>query len=187
MPLVLLLPHFQSLPPLPYVAGSLLATVLVLNPRVGWFAYILGPCGSFKWIFLRDQKFLLPHQCPLIFTARSYEALFLRTGTQGCVVWPGAGIACSPGVPPSFYLPHMNVQPPFHSPLLPPLPLLLPHCVLSAPAPCLCPGSLSPPVLSVWMNISSLNPWLSTSIQLGFLIIFYFGVSCNPSYVCMRR
>ena len=31
------------------------------------------------------------------------------TGTLGCVVWPGAGITCSQGVPPDFYPPHMNV------------------------------------------------------------------------------
>ena len=150
MLLAQLLPCFCHFLHFLYVTGTLLAAALVLNPRVGGFAYILRPC-------IRDWQFLPPPQSPLVFTARSYEALLPGSGTLGCTVWPRAGMACSPDVPPSFYLPHMNVQPPFHSPLLPPLPLLLPHCVLSAPAPCLCPGSLSPPVLSVWMNISSLN------------------------------
>ena len=34
--------------------------------------------------------------------------------------------------------------------------------VLPAPfaPPCLCPGCLSPPLLPVWVNVSSLSPWL---------------------------
>ena len=38
-----------------------------------------------------------------------FEALFPRAGTLGCVVWPGAGMACSPGVFPGFYSPWVNV------------------------------------------------------------------------------
>ena len=32
--------------------------------------------------------------------------------TLGCAVCPRAGIPCSQGIPPNFYLPHMNVGPP---------------------------------------------------------------------------
>ena len=45
------------------------------------------------------------------------------TETLGCVVWPGAGIACSQGVPPNFYPPYMNVG------LLMPIPPLPPFCI----------------------------------------------------------
>ena len=76
----------------PYVTGSLLAAALVLNPRLGGFAYILGPCGYFKWTLLRDGQSLPPSQPPLVFTVRIYEVSFPWAGTLSCKVWPGAGI-----------------------------------------------------------------------------------------------
>ena len=48
-------PHFL------YVTGTLLAAALVLNPRVGGFAHVLGPCRSFKQTLLRDWQFV---HCP---------------------------------------------------------------------------------------------------------------------------
>ena len=58
-----------------YVTGTLPGVALVLNPRVGRFAYILKPCGLFKWSFLTIWQFLPSPQSPLIFTARSYGDL----------------------------------------------------------------------------------------------------------------
>ena len=112
------------------------------------FAYVLRPCRPFKPSFLRLWQFLLLPQPALVFTARSYG-----TGSLGCAVWPGAGIACSQGIPPDFYLPHMNVGLP-----VPQLPLPLcstPHLLASVPI------STTLPLLPAWVNVASLNPWLS--------------------------
>ena len=65
------------------MTGALLAVALVLNPRVGGFIFILGPWGSFKRTLLRDQQFLLLSQPALVFTARSYEALFSQHWNPG--------------------------------------------------------------------------------------------------------
>ena len=56
------------------------------DSQVGRFVYILGPCGSLKWSLLCDWEFLLPHQCPKIFTDRGFEALFPWAGALGCAV-----------------------------------------------------------------------------------------------------
>ena len=68
-------------------------------------------------------------------------------GTLGCVVWPGAVITHSQGVPPHFHPPHMNVG----TPILPP-----PLC-LTVPS---LPGVMTPLLLPVWTNVASSNLWL---------------------------
>ena len=118
----------------PHMPPASLAVALVVVPRVGGMVYILGPCRPFKWLLLRDWKFLPPPQTPLVFTDRSYEALSSSAGILGCVVWPEAGTTRSPGISPDFYPPYMNVVPPTllataTTTLLPP------HLVLSASAP----------------------------------------------------
>ena len=157
--------HFTHFP---HVTDTLLAVALVEVPRVGRFAFILGPWGPFKQTLLRDWQFLPPPQPPLVFIARSYEALFPSAGTLGCVVWPEARIARSPGIPPDFYPPHINVGPPI--PQLPPLPHCL-HLATTTPHP-LRPGSLSSSLLPVWMNMASLNPSLS-----AFHTVWFSGSS----------
>ena len=72
-------PHFL------YAAGTLLAASLVLNPWVGGFLYILGPCGSFKQILLKGWQFLSPCHPPLVFTIRSYEILLSQHWNLGCM------------------------------------------------------------------------------------------------------
>ena len=59
-------------------------------------------------------------------------------GTLDYVVWSGAMIVGSQGIPPNFYLPHINVGPP----------------ILRLPV------TLSPLLLPIWTNVASLNPWL---------------------------
>ena len=112
-----------------------------------WFAYILGLCVSFKWTLLETGSFFC-HPNPHWFLQPEVMRLYFPSfETLICVVWPGAGITHSPGVPPGFYLPHMNMGP-----------LIL----LATAALCpLWPGSPSLPLLLIWMNNSSLNPWLS--------------------------
>ena len=87
------------------------------------------------------------------------------TGTLGCVVWPGSGILHSWGIPPDFYPPHVNVGQTIPLPLHAPLSL----CT-SAPIP------TSLPLLPVWMNVATLNPWLSDFHTALFLMVL--GVIC---------
>ena len=66
-------------------------------------------------------------------------------------------------------------------------------CWFLQPPPCLqsspfgCP---SPPLLPVWMNVSSLTPWLSDFHTIRFSVSsggFLFLNCCCPSYGCARR
>ena len=68
---------------------------------------------------------------------------------------------------------------------------LPPHWV-HQPLPCRessPPGCLSPPLLPVWINVSSLSPWLSDfhtvrfSVSSGCLLF----LNCCPSFGCGRR
>ena len=138
---------FQSLP---------LLSTSKLGPsgadsRGGDFVYVLGPFGSLQQTLLWGWEFLLPPQPPQVFIARGFEALFPFAGTLGCRV-------C---LPPQLFLLvylHTNVRPPssLTAALL---------CILSAPA------ALPQPVL-VWMNVSSLTPWL-----LDFYTVQFSGSS----------
>ena len=69
-------------------------------------------CRHFKRRLLRILQFLPPSQPSLVFTARMYGTYLPGPGTLGCVVWFGAVIPRSWGIPPNFYLPHVNVGPP---------------------------------------------------------------------------
>ena len=54
----------------------------------------------------------------------------------------------------------------------------------------LCPGCPSPPLLLVWMNVSSLSPWLSDLHTVLFSVssgCFLFLNCCCPSFGCVRR
>ncbi|KAF6119876.1 hypothetical protein HJG60_010259 [Phyllostomus discolor] len=112
-----------------YVTGSLLAIALVMIPRVGGFAYVLSLCGPFKWTFLRNWPFL-PLTPPHWFLQLEVMRLSLSgTKSLSWAVWSGAGIACSQGISPHFYPPHVNMA--SHIPL----PQLLPlHATLPSPS-----------------------------------------------------
>ena len=80
------------------------------------------------------------------------------TENLGCIVWPGAGIAHSQGIPPDFYPPHMNVGPP--GPVqLPPPPLCTTLCLLASLL-----------LLPIWMNVAPLHLWL-----LDFHTVLFFS------------
>ena len=54
----------------------------------------------------------------------------------------------------------------------------------------LCLGCPSPPLLLVWMNVSSLSPWLSDFHRVQFSVssgCFLFLNFCCPSFGCARR
>ena len=147
-------PISSHFPNFPYTTSIFLAAVLVLNPRVGGFAYILGWYGPFKWTLLRDWQFLLLPQPPLVCKPEVMMLYFPGTGTLGYTVWPRAGMACSPGVPPGFYPPQVNMGPPILPATATAALPLLPYYILSAPVPISAPPTHR-------MNISSLNPWFS--------------------------
>ena len=75
---------------------------------------------------------------------------------------------------PPLFLPvylHENVGPPF--------------CHESSP-----PSCASPPLLPVWMNVSSLTPWLSDFHTVRFSVssgCFLFLNCCCPPFGCARR
>ena len=114
-----------------------------------------------------------------------FEALFLHTGTLGCMVchlvhhllprWPAATLATSLHNLP----PHWVCQPP-------------PCCKASPPS---CP---SPPFLLVCVNVSSLSPWLSDFPAVRFcvssgcflflilLLSFWLWEEAQCFYLCLH-
>ena len=141
------LPFFQSLLPLPVCNWNPSSCCPGGESQSGWDCIHLSPCGPLKQTLLRNWQFLPLPQPPLVFTARSYGALSPGVGTLGCMIWPGAGITGSQGVPPDIYPPGLPILP------LPP-PLHATPCLLAS-----LPISTSLPLHQ--MNVASLNPWLS--------------------------
>ena len=106
-----------------------------------------------------------------------FEALFPCTGTPDCAVchlvhqllplWPAAALPT-----------------PLHNP--PPRWVRQPQPFLESSLP----GCLSLPLLLVWMNVSSLSPWLSDFHTVRFSVssgCFLFLNCCCPSFGCTRR
>ena len=133
---------------------------------VGGLVSVLGPCGSLQQTLLWGWQFLLPLQFPQVFTARGFEALILHSGTLGWMV-------C---LSPQLFLlvyPQVNVG-------LPGLPAATSPTQSSGPRLAISPvhpGCQSPPLLPVWMNVSSLTPWLLDFHAFGvvaILVIFCF-------------
>ena len=163
----------------------------MLIPRVGGIAYISGPCGPFKQTLLRDWQFLLPPQPPLVFIARSYEILFALCWNLGlCGLawgWDPWLHSCSS----SFYPSHVNVE----------LPVQLAAASASAPPQCHHHLPVLHCVVSkrIWMNVSSLNPWLldSQTVQFSgsfscllyldcFLSFLWLCKEANRVYLCLH-
>ena len=106
-----------------------------------------------------------------------FEALFPCTGALGFTI-------C--------HLVH-QLLPRWPAVALPTLVHNLPPCWVCQPPPC-CesspPGCLSPCLLVVWMNVSSLSPWLSDFHTVQFSVssgCFLFLNCCCPSFGCARR
>ena len=143
VPLAQLLVGFQSLPLLP---------TSKLGPsgadsQVGGFMYILGYCGSLQQTLLWGWIFLLPPQHPQVFPVRGLRLYF--PSLEPWVVW----FVSLPGCPSQLILTQMWGIPVYQ--------LLV--CFLQT-------GSLSPPLLPVWMNVTSLTPWL-----LDFHAVWFSG------------
>ena len=165
---------FQSLPLLPTIklgpSGA--------DSQVGWFVSILRPRGSLQGSLLGGWEFLLlPPQPPQVFSVSglglyfpTLEPLVLRS-----VTWSTSGCLTS----------QLQLCPP-HSTIC--------HLTGSASrylsASPLCPGCPSPPLLLVWMSVSSLSPWLLDLHTVRFSVSsggFLFLNCCCPSFGCARR
>ena len=117
--------HFTHFP---YVTGTLSAVALVQNPIVVGFAYVKDPAGPLNGVSQISSCFF---HCPnphWILQPEVMRIYLPSTGTLGCAVWPGARITPFQDIPPNFYLPRVNVEPPIL-----PLPLCaIPSIHLSA-------------------------------------------------------
>ena len=140
----------------PYAIGALSAVALVLNPRVGGFAYVISLCRPFKWSTLKIWQFLLLLQHPLVFTARSYGDFSSQHCNPGLcsLTW---GWDLSLPRYPSWFLSTTHecgaASACFAACLSMPHWVSLPLCTISVSPPL-------PPPLIVSMNVASLNPWL---------------------------
>ena len=89
-------------------------------------------------------------------------------GHRGCQPPPSGVCQLQPG------LPHSTI-------------CHLRRCLAVSPLRPSCP---SPPLLPVWMNVSSLSPWFSDFHTVRFSVssrCFLFLNCCCPSFGCMRR
>ena len=153
----------------------------VLIPQVGELVYVLRrSCGPLQWTLLWDWKFLPLPQPPQIFTARGFEALFPCTGTLCCVAQSVTLPSCS-----SCLICSGRGDIPSTS-----------HHLATCP---LCPGCSSLPVFPVWMNVSSLTPWLLDFHAVWFsgssgcfwflnwwLSFFWFSEEVKCFYLCLH-
>ena len=147
MLLVQLSEGFQSFLPPTSILGSSGA-----DSQVGGFVYILGPCGSLQQTLLWSWEFLQLPQLSQVFSVRGFESFFPCAGTLSCAVChtpllflpvylqanvglPAPSVAASPGPPATTLSCPVLKQPPWHK-----------------SSPLSCP---SPPLLQVWMNVSS--------------------------------
>ena len=128
--------------------GRLSVTSPATHKQIGpfWYWFLGGwvcVCSRTLWVW----EFLPPPELPQVFTLRGFEALFPRAGTLGCVVY----------LAPQLFLPvcpHANVG------------------LRGLPATAFHPGCQSAPLLPVWVNVSSLTPWL-----LGFYTVQFSSSS----------
>ena len=106
-----------------------------------------------------------------------FEAFFPCTGSLGCMV-------CHLVHQLLPRRPATTLPTPLHN---------LPPCWVCQLPPCLessLPGCPTPPRLQVWMNVSSLTPWLSDFHTVRFSYSFgwfLFLNCCCPSFGCVRR
>ena len=155
---------FQSLPLLP--TSKLVPSGA--DSQLGGFVYTLGPCGFLQWTHLWGWEFLPPPQPSRVFWVRGLRLYFPMLGCGICLalqlffpVYPHANVGTA--TLPAAALPALVLQP-------------LPCRESSLPC---CPSS---PLLQVWMNVSSLTPWLldfhtvQFSGSSGYFFVFKFVV-----------
>ena len=164
---------FQPLPPPPTIKLGPSGT----PSRVGGLVHALGPCGSLNKLSCEAGSFSCCCLNPQGVFSQRFEALFPHTGTLGCEVCLLVHQLLPRLVSCSFACP----TPQSATLLGPPAAAL--QRVLSTQLP-------SPPLLRVWMDVSSLSPWLLDFHTVRFSVssgCFLFINCCCPSLGCARR
>ena len=140
--------------------------ILVLIPLVDGFVYILGPCGSLQWTLLWGFS------TPTGFFSQRFLKLYYPV-LESWVAWSVLLPSCC-----SWFVRTQM----WDRPLLQlPLTCSSSHSLATSP---LCPGCLAPPLLLVWMYVSSLTPWsldfhtVQFSGSSGVLCFFCFVLFC---------
>ena len=145
----------------------------------GWACVCSRTPRPFQWSLLWDWQFLSPLQPLQGLIARGFEALFSLCWNPGL-----HGLSHSPVV-----LPHLSAHESGTTGVpATTLPTWSSSCCLAAYL--LCPSCPSPLLLLVWMNVSSLTPWL-----LDFYTIWFSGssgcffkkIGCYLSFGCARK
>ena len=119
---------------------------LVLIPKWVGLCTFPGPHGPLQLTLLWDWQFFSLLQPPQVFSVTGFEALFPPNWNPGL-----CRLSHSPVVPPG---------------------LSSRKCGTARFSSCRFAGSSSPPLLLVWMNVSSLTPWL-----LDFCTVWFSGSS----------
>ena len=188
---------FQFLPPLPTIK---LGPFGADSPG-GWACI----CSRTLWVSSTNSPVrlgvaLADAWTPTGVFSEWFEALFPRAGALGCAVCFAPHLFLrvylhenvgppTPPVPPCFicqllpYWPAAALPAPLHN--LPPLWVHQLSCYESS-----LPSCSSPPLLPVWMNVSSLTPWLLDFHTVRFSVssgCFLFLNCCCPSFGCARR
>ena len=171
---------FQPLPPLPTIK---LGPSGVVSP-VGGLLQALGPCGSLQELSCEAGSFscclLNRHGCfqseVLGFISPSWSpglrSLFRSPTIPSSLSMHECGAAGSTSCC-SSTIRHLAGSASRHGAVSP-----------------LCPGCPSPPLLLVWVNVSSLSPCLSNFHEVRFSVssgCFSFLNCCCPSFGCVRR
>ena len=156
MALALLYAGFQSLPLLPTIklgpSGA--------DSRVGKLVHALGPCGSLQWTLLWSWEFFLRLPLPpQVFSISGLRLYFpvLELWVVQSVTWSTS--CCLAG--------QLQLCPPRSTILI----------LVCQPQPCCessLPSCLAPPLLQVWMNVSSLSHWLSDFHTVRFSVSYGF-------------
>ena len=159
-------PALNHLPGYPQANWAL----LVLIPRWMDFVYVLGLCGSLQQTLLWDWEFFLLLKPPTEFYSQRFWGFSSPHWNPGL-----RGLSYSQVVPPSLSACKCGT-------------IRWASCHLAVGP--LHPSCLSPPLLPVWMKVSSLTPWLLDfhTVQFsGSSGSFCFKISCCPSFDCARK
>ena len=166
--------RLQSLPPVPTIKMGPFGA----DPWVGGLVHTLGLCGSLQRTLLWGwESLLLPPQPPQVFSIRGLRLYFPTL--EPWVVQSVSLPSCSSQFIRTWVRDHLLHQPPPNW-----IPQQLP-CPESSP-----PSCPSPLLLPVWINVSSLTPWLSDFHTVWFSVssgCFLFLNCCCPFFGCVRR
>ena len=149
-----------------YVAGTFLAAALVLNPRMSGFAHVIGSCKSFKYS-PKGPTVSSPAPTPTVFLQPEFTKLYFLALEPRAALSALGLRSLAPQVSLLVFICHMWIWDWLFC-----WPLPCHHHLASAIPHPLRSGSLAPPLLPIWMNISFLNPWF-----LDFLTVWFSGSS----------